>query len=446
MPPAAQLMLERRWRTALDGHIIALRWSPDGQHLAAATVDGPIAIFTHDGVLLHELPGHALGTTALDWHPGEKTLASAGQDGSVRLWDTNSGTQVQALRHATSWVERVAYHPGGQYLAAAAGKSLRIWDSQGVLLAEHRDHESTIADIAWQPGTTQIAAVAYGGTTLWALDQSAPLRRYAWQGSSLVLAWSPDATMFATGDQDQTIHFWYADTGLDLQMWGYETKMRELAWDPSSRYLASGGGRDAVIWDTKASKKGPEGSMPVMLNLHEAFLSALAYQQRAASDAPAVLASAGQDGLVALWRPTQSKNHWPSMASIRRSASSYGRPTTVSSRWAATMAPWRCWQCRIRGVLILTICRGAPLPKRRCRRRISARRWRATLSSIGSLAVLDGSPPKRSSSNWCINKAVSVGPACTARWIGCVRRGGWYVCTASTSIAPMFARCPVSSR
>lgn len=299
--------LEWRWQAHLDGHIISLRWSPDGQHLAAATVDGPMRIVAADGTLLHDVPGHTMGTTALDWHPHGKLLASAGQDGHVRLWDVTTGMQVQALRHATSWIERVAYHPSGNYLAAAAGKRLRIWDRNSSLLIEHTDHASTITDIAWKPNSVQIAAVAYGGTTLWGVDQSTPLRQYAWKGSSLVLAWSPDATMFATGDQDQTIHFWYAASGEDLQMWGYETKMRELAWDPTSRYLASGGGRDAVVWDVRAGKHGPEGSTPVMLALHETFLSALAYQHRATKDAPALLASAGQDGLVALWDPTRSR-------------------------------------------------------------------------------------------------------------------------------------------
>ncbi|NTW03893.1 MAG: WD40 repeat domain-containing protein [Oscillochloris sp.] len=306
-PPPTHITLNLSWQLALDGHIISLCYSPDGWMVAAATVDGPISIFSLDGRRLCDLAGHTLGTTALDWHADGQLLASAGQDGHVRLWDVLNGTQVQALRHATSWVEHLAYHASGQYLAAAAGKRLRVWDAQGNLVCEHSDHASTIADIGWKPGTTQIAAVAYGGTTLWALDQPEPLRRYVWKGSSLVLAWSPDATMFATGDQDQTVHFWYSQSGEDLQMWGYETKIRELAWNPSSRYLASGGGHDVVVWDTRANQGSPEGSAPVMLALHEAYLSMLAYQHTERKGAPALLASAGQDGRVALWQPTRSK-------------------------------------------------------------------------------------------------------------------------------------------
>jgi WD40 repeat protein len=306
VPPPTTVGLERRWHHTLDGYIISLRWSPDGSTLAAAIADGPITLFDTAGRSLHELSGHTMGTTALDWHPDGQLLASAGQDGLVRLWNPTTGVQVEALRHATSWVERVAYHPDGHYVAAAAGRSLRIWDNSGILVREHTDHASTIADIGWRPQSSTIAAVAYGGTTLWSLTSDEPLRRYVWQGSSLVLAWSPDARMLATGDQDSTVHFWYADTGHDLQMWGYETKMRELSWDSTSRYLATGGGRDVVVWDTLASKRGPEGSKPVMLGLHEAFLTALTYQHQLAPDRVPLLASAGQDGLIALWRPTKT--------------------------------------------------------------------------------------------------------------------------------------------
>lgn len=313
--------LEQRWRASIDEHVIALRWSPDGARLAAAAVGGPISLFAADGAREAELPGHAFGTAALDWHPAGAWLASAGQDGHVRIWEVAESRQRLALKAGASWVERLAYSPDGACLAAAAGRSLRLWDADGNLLHDWTDHASTIADIAWQPNGATIAAVAYGGTTLWRPGQAEPARRYAWKGSSLVLAWSPDATFFATGDQDSTVHFWYVASGHDLQMWGYETKMRELAWDPTSRYLATGGGRDVVVWDCQASKKGPEGSKPIMLNLHEGFLSALAYQHapRGPEGLP-LLASAGQDGLAALWQPTRS----------RRALAQFGFNTPIS--------------------------------------------------------------------------------------------------------------------
>jgi WD40 repeat protein len=126
----------------------------------------------------------------------------------------------------------------------------------------------------------------------------------AWKGSPLALAWSPDGKMLAHGNQDSTVHFWYYDDARDMQMWGYRTKVRELAWDHTSRHLATGGGPVVCIWDTRASDRGPEGSRPVMLEGHdeESTLTALAYQSRGF-----LLASAGTDGRVFLWQPTNAR-------------------------------------------------------------------------------------------------------------------------------------------
>jgi WD40 repeat protein len=96
------------------------------------------------------------------------------------------------------------------------------------------------------------------------------------------------------------VHFWIVKTGEDLQMWGYPTKVRELAWDPTSRYLATGGGVAVTVWD--CSGKGPAGTRPLVFEAHEAPLSALAFQGRGP-----LLASGGQDGLVALWRPGMTR-------------------------------------------------------------------------------------------------------------------------------------------
>lgn len=315
--------LERRWRAEIDDHVIALAWSPDGRTLAAAAVSGPITIYdAATGAARVTLAGHDFGTTAISWSACGRHFASAGQDGMIRLWDLEAGAPRLELRGGAAWVERLAWTPAARQrypanvprgknatpaapppsvddaplLASAAGRVVRLWDTDGALVREWNQHSSTVADLAWKPGARLLAVATYGGLTLYLPEAEEARARYQWQGSTLVIAWSPDGAYIATGDQDSTVHFWYAATGEDLQMWGYPTKVRELAWDPASRWLATGGGADVTVWN--CSGKGPAGTRPLQLQAHDDRVSALAWQARGA-----LLASGGADGLVILWRP-----------------------------------------------------------------------------------------------------------------------------------------------
>ncbi len=300
-PPRPGHSLRPRWQANIDDFVIRLAWSPDGTLLAAAAVEGPITLLdAQSGEVRHTLPGHGFGTTDLSWHPEQGWLASVGQDGEVKVWEASTGTELWSRPGGAAWVEHVAWRPTGDLLASAAGRELRLWDAQGNLLHQYTDHASTIASLGWRPGGREIATIAYGGVTLHKPEQPDKPRRFEWKGSSLVLAWSPDGKYIATGDQDSTVHFWYSDSGKDLQMWGYPTKVRELSWNCTSRYLATGGSSTVVVWD--CSGKGPEGTKPKMLEQHEALLTMLAYQHRGE-----FLASACQDGLVVLWQPERNQ-------------------------------------------------------------------------------------------------------------------------------------------
>ena len=305
-PRKPAMTLRSCWQHALADHVIALAWSPPhGRVMAAASVSGEVTLLqTSNGERLHQLSGHQIGVAALAWSPDGEILASSGQDGKVRLWDVVTGAQIAEMAGGAAWVEHLAWCPAKDHkrppmLASAAGKVLRFWDRAGTLLQEHGDHASTIHDIAWHTKSNQLAIVPYGGLILLDPDRG-DTQQFAWKGASLRLAWSPDGRYVATGDQDSTVHFWYAKTGKDLQMWGYPTKVRELAWDSTSRYLATGGSATVVVWD--CSGKGPEGTKPLMLEAHGANLSALAFQHRGLT-----LASSGRDGWLHLWAVGGSK-------------------------------------------------------------------------------------------------------------------------------------------
>lgn len=294
------------WQASVADHTIGVAWSPDAKFLAAAAVSGPITVFdAATGKPAHQFKGHGFGTAAVAWQPIGNLLASVGQDGKVRLWDAVAGTEAKVLDAGGAWAEKAVWHPSGQWLATAAGKKARVWTAAGDLVRELPPQAGTVMDMAWRPGTNHLTVLAYGAATTY--DPAAgvePVKMLAWKGSPLALAWSPDGKILAHGNQDNTVHFWYYDASHDLQMWGYRTKVRELAWDPTSRHLATGGGPVVCVWDTKAGPKGPEGSKPQMLEAHEdeSTLAALAYQSRGF-----LMASAGTDGKVFLWQPTNAR-------------------------------------------------------------------------------------------------------------------------------------------
>lgn len=292
--------LQQRWGAEIDDNVVKLIWSPDGQTVAAASISGAITLFeAKTGAIKQTLKGHSFGTTAIAFNHDGKYLASAGQDGKARVWNPDDGAEVLAVAGGAGWVEHVTWSPVRDLFVTGAGKKIRLWNMAGEMVREYPDQAGTIASLAWKPGTEYLASAAYHTISIWSLNDVQPLQQFTWQGSILTLAWSHDGAYIASGDQDSTVHFWYAETEKDLQMWGYPMKVRELSWDRKSRYLATGGGPVVTIWDCGGS--GPAGSTPIQLKGHEDMITALAYQRTGDT-----LISGGADGKIIAWTPSKN--------------------------------------------------------------------------------------------------------------------------------------------
>jgi len=102
--------------------------------LASAGLDGTVRLWDPaDGTQLRMLEGHSGGVLAVAWGvlDGGPVLASAGLDGTVRLWDPADGTQLRVLTGHTGWVQAVAWGMlnGKTVLASVASDAaVRLWD------------------------------------------------------------------------------------------------------------------------------------------------------------------------------------------------------------------------------------------------------------------------------------------------------------------------------
>lgn len=291
-------LLEGAWSVALGDYVIDLEWSPDSSRLVAVTVEGSVFLADNlgDSARFNLIGQHAGGANSVSWRSDGAEFATSGHDGMARIWDGSTGEQLCSLEAGDSWVGKVAYRPRGNVLATAAGKHLKLWNEQREVPYESSDHSSTIADLEWNPDGSGLAVAAYFGVTLHVPGLQRQPRKYEWKGSSLKMAWSPDAKYIATGEQDSTVHFWHVKSGEDAQMWGFPTKVLELSWDSSGRWLATGGGSSVCLWD--CSGKGPAGRKPRQFDGHPDKLTQIAFQPDGK-----LLASADADSLLFLWDP-----------------------------------------------------------------------------------------------------------------------------------------------
>lgn len=202
-------------------------------------------------------------------------LATGGSDGAVRLWTARDGWPVAELPGHSGRVYTVAFHPTRPLLAAGdTDGGLRIWDIERRTPAHIlTGHDASIYWTAFDPaGVVLASADSAGDVRLWdARTGTAAHRLTGHTGSVWPFAFRGDGAQLATSDDQFSTRLWNVRTGLrEATLSGHGRQVTRVAFSADGDRLVTSG-KDGVIrlWNPRTGRQtrrleGPPGQLVTM--------------------------------------------------------------------------------------------------------------------------------------------------------------------------------------
>ena len=216
------------------GAIFEIAYLPDGKRLTVGSSLGLWIYDAHSGeelALYSHQDSHQNNSQVISYSlsPDERTLASGGQDGTVRLWDVNTGTLKHTFTGHKGLVDSVSFSPDGKTIASGS-----------------RDRTLKHTFLGIVGFSVETGTLKYNFT-----GHNDPVTS---------VSFSPDGKTIASGSRDRTVRLWDVETGtLKHTFTGHNDLVDSVSFSPDGKTIASGSrDRTILLWDALTDAPVPE--------------------------------------------------------------------------------------------------------------------------------------------------------------------------------------------
>lgn len=233
-----------------SGAALAQRWAVSRK----AEEDGSPRLFATP-LPAFDARGLPLRCVAVD--PSGRVVAGGTEDGTVLVWDAQSGAVARVLDRDSRLQPWAAFLADGTL--AVAGHEVRTaaegatWDSGSRRLRALGAPSDAVMRMTLAPGGQHLAgATEHSIVTLWNAGDGTLLATLGGHTAPVrSLAFSPDGRMLATGGADCHVNLWdVASRGLLQRLVGHGAEVTAVTFSPDGHLLASAGADQSVrVWN-----------------------------------------------------------------------------------------------------------------------------------------------------------------------------------------------------
>jgi RNA polymerase sigma factor (sigma-70 family) len=228
-PNAVHPGVWRKWATLNNHHSLVydVAFAAKERLFATAGADGTVRLWDSGTLKEKYVLAGQRGVLAVCFSPDCKIVASGGCDETIRFWDVATGKERSAIKVGQP-VESLAYSPDGETVATGSGFGVvSRWNvATGMKMEPLHDPEQKMLS---------------GGLGMLAVS----------------VAFSPDGKLLAAGMYDHRIRLWEMPSGKELApLKGHTAPVFDIAFSPDGKLLVSGSGDGSIkVWDMVARKE-----------------------------------------------------------------------------------------------------------------------------------------------------------------------------------------------
>ncbi|QGJ72029.1 Hypothetical protein PBC10988_37440 [Planctomycetales bacterium 10988] len=210
-------------RQGHQGKVINTCVSPHQDYVATCGEDGTVRLWDRDkGTELYVFQGHDQPVHGLDFNPEGSQLVSAGEDGRIIVWDILQGTKVKEWTLPPRRILCLKVSPDGKQLLTGDHQGeVVLWElATGKELLRFTKHVEAVVQVDFSKDQTRAHSASEDHVVSeWKLADGKEIQTFSHPCGVLAFAFSEDASQLVTGAEDGMVRVWDTKKGQQIKEW-----------------------------------------------------------------------------------------------------------------------------------------------------------------------------------------------------------------------------------